>query len=47
MFIGKKTVVLFMLLTLIVLTTGCSRNYDFNPTTTIVRMIYDSSKKVD
>jgi hypothetical protein len=46
MFIGEKTVVLLMLLTLIVLTTGC-RNYDFNPTTTIIRMMYDSSKKVD
>ena len=46
MFIGEKKVVLLMLLTLIVLTTGC-RNYDFNPTTTIIRMMYDSSKKVD
>ena len=46
MFIGEKTIVILMLLTLLALTTGC-RNYDFNPTTTIVRMIYDSSKKMD
>ena len=38
---GEKTIVLLMLLTLIVLTTGC-KNYDLNPTTTIIRMIYDS-----
>ena len=46
MCIGEKTIVILMLLTLLALTTGC-RNYDFNPTTTIVRMIYDSSKKMD
>ena len=47
MFIGEKTVIVLMLLTLVVLTAGCGRNYDFNPTTTIVRIMYDSTKKVD
>ena len=45
---GEKTIAVLMLLTLLVLTTGC-KNYDFNPTTSILRMVIqnDSSKKMD
>jgi len=38
---GEKTIIVLMLLTLM----ACSK-IDYNPATTIVRIMYDSTKKV-